>query len=109
MVLVTEVFVPQGKQWVEAGSLKPGDRYGSISDTRPDGRRDVYVFECLPGNAMSRLYLSYNGTDIADAHNRTIVSAIIKPIVELKEGMEYDMKVKTDTSPERRWIRFRHV
>ena len=108
MPLRVEVYA--NDRWTEFTMLNPGDRQGSISDIMPDGRRDVYIFECKADDSLSTIYRSLLGIDVADERIREIYSAGQEFVKTLGKGDKpYEMTVKTERSPEPRKIRFTHV
>ncbi|MBI2579712.1 MAG: hypothetical protein HYW27_02315 [Candidatus Aenigmarchaeota archaeon] len=105
--LSIEAYSPDGR-WTKIGSIGPADLPGSLSDNRPDGGRDVYVFKCL--GPLSVIYRSDAGMDIETGSLREIAASGSEVVKELRSGSEpYEMRVKTDKSPEPRQIRFVHV
>ena len=108
MSLRLELYV-EGREWVKFGELLPGDRHGSISDNRSDGKRDIYLFQCEIGNSKSVIYRSTAGLDFEVKHLRVTDTQGLEVIRELTSLQPtYEMKVKTDQSPDSRRIRFTH-
>ncbi|OGE78054.1 hypothetical protein A3J19_01080 [Candidatus Daviesbacteria bacterium RIFCSPLOWO2_02_FULL_41_8] len=109
MTLGVEVYNAMAKDWVQLPELKPGDRPGSVSQNKPDGEREVYLFECAPDNSHSTIYRSTFGADTEIAETRVITTAGLEIVKELKRGEEpYVLTLKTDISDARRIIRFTH-
>lgn len=107
--LKLKIFRERQGGWVTIGDVKPGDRPGSISDNKADGARDVYVFECSEDDSKSTIYRSEGGLDTEKGDVRAVISLKGLSIVkELKRGEFYEMKIKTDKSPQPRKIRFSH-
>jgi hypothetical protein len=109
MSLKLEVYI-EGREWKKMGELLPGDRLGSISDNRPDGKRDVYLFQCESMNRRSVIYRSEGGLDFNVEHLRVTDTQGLEEIKELTHAQPtYEMQVKTDQSPTKRRIRFTHI
>jgi hypothetical protein len=107
--LKLEIYT-QNKNWIKVGELRAGDQPGSVSDNKPDGSRDVYMFECSPDDSKSTIYRSKAGIDTEIGPMRTLTTVGAEVIKELKRGGDpYEMRIKTDKSPEARLIRFTHV
>lgn len=109
--LNVEIYNPTAKDWVKTGEVKPGDPPGSISDNKPDKTRDLFLFECAPDDSKSVIYKSEVGADIDTGKLRIVLSdrsrwTVIK---ELHNGESYEIRVKTDVSPQPRKIRFTHL
>ena len=108
MSLRLELYV-EGREWVKVGELLPGDRHGSISDNRPDGKRDIYLFQCEVGNSKSVIYRSTVGLDFEVKHLRVTSTQGLEVIKELTSLQPtYEMEVKTDQSSASKRIRFTH-
>ncbi len=105
--LTLEVYAT-ADEWKKIGELKPGDPIGSISNNKPNGTRDIYMFECLPDGSKSIIYRSKAGIDIEYGLTRMVTTEGAEVIKELRIGDEpYIMEVSTDRSPKsRRQIRF---
>lgn len=106
-----EIFHPEYKEWLRVGKVHPTDPPGSISDNKPDGKRDLYQFECEKDDSKSTIYRSGLGVDM-EVGTR-FREAIIDPskleiVKELKKGESFEMDVKSDKSPTSRKIRFTH-
>jgi len=108
MPLKLEIYGPDGS-WIEIGKVKPGDLPGSISDNKPDGSRDIYIFGCLLDDSKSVIYRSKAGLDGEIGLVRVLTSADLETVAELKRGDTHEMRIKTDRSPEERRIRFTHI
>lgn len=103
-----EAFNSKKGEWVRVAELKSGDPPGSISQNMPDGRREVYLFECAEDDSESIIKKSKGGIDVVTPAMRMIVSEGMVEIARLKDGEVYSFSIKTDTSSERRLIRFAH-
>lgn len=107
-----EVYNPERNSWIQAGEVKPGDPPGSISSNKPDGSRDVYMFDCAPDDSKSTIQRSGFGVDaeLAEGRLRAVVPdpSRLEVVKELKPGESYEMTIKTDRSPQPRQIRFTH-
>src|SRR3989344_5798873 len=109
MTLGVEVYNAMAKDWVQLPELKPGDRPGSVSQNKPDGTREVYLFECAPDNSHSTIYRSKLGADAATPDTRIVTTEGLEIIKELRRGEEpYVLTLLTDISPQRKIIRFTH-
>lgn len=106
--LSLEIYNPKTGGWKEVGRLGPGKRPGSISDNRPDGRRDVYVFSCAEDNSHSAIQRSAAGIDGATEQLRAISTVGAEIVKVLHAGETYEMNVKTDVGKQTLRIRFRH-
>lgn len=104
-----DVYNPKGQEWVEVGELNPGDRPGTISQNKPNGSRELYVFHCEPDDKSSIVYRAKNGVDITDSQTRVFIPSDLKEVARLRDGdPPYVLTVKTDVSEDRRIIRFTH-
>jgi len=103
-----EVYNPQMRDWVKAGEVKPGDPPGSISQNKPDGQREVYLFRCEHNDNESVIYRSEAGVDVASPEIRAISTEGLKEVARLKDGESHTISVKTDVSDARRVVRFTH-
>ena len=108
--LRVEVYRPDVRQWTQAGEVKPGDPSGSMSDNKPDGTRDLYIFECSPDDSKSTIYKSELGVDVSQGNLRAVISDRTKwnIIKELRKNASFEMNVRTDISSHPRQIRFTH-
>lgn len=111
--LSVEVYNPAARRWVKAGpDVKPGDPPGSISDNKPDGSRDIYMFECAQDDSQSTIYHSGFGldTELEGGKLRAVVTdpSRLEIVKELGKGESFEMTIKTDKSPNPRKIRFTH-
>lgn len=110
--LQVEAYDPIKDEWVSLPSLNPGSLPGSISQNKPGGTRELYLFECSEDGSHSVIYRSPLGLDIATEDERHVISdrsdwEIVK---KLEEGDKpYIMTVRTDISPKGRVVRFRHI
>lgn len=110
MSLLLEIPSGQLSGWIEIGRVETGDPPGSISNHTEDGTREIYLFACL-SNEKSVLYRSNFGLDqdITTSIRLTDLDlSQLEVITELGPGEALEMTVKTDRSPTRRRIRFRH-
>ena len=107
-----EAYNPELSRWIQVGEVKPGDSPGSISDNKPDGTRDVYMFGCAPDNSKSIIYRSGLGLDTEVERGRLRVvmpdPSRFETVKELNPGESYKMTVKTDVSQAPGQIRFTH-
>ena len=105
-----EGYNSTSREWINVGEVKPGDPPGSISDNKPDGSRDLYMFECVPDDSKSTIYRSGFGADVDMGHVRAVVPdpSRLEVVKELGRGEAFELEVKTDRSPEPRKIRFTH-
>ncbi len=108
--LRVEVYRPEIKQYVQAGEVSPGDPLGSMSDNKPDGTRDLYIFECSPNDSKSTIYKSELGIDLSQGNLRAVIGDRTKwnIIKELRKNESFEMDVRTDISPRPRQVRFTH-
>lgn len=104
-----EVYNSERSSWVPVGEVKPGDRPGSISQNKPDGIREIYMFDCAPDNSHSTIYKSTFGADAAISDIRIVTTEGLEVIKDLRKGDEpFILTVGTDISPQRRIVRFTH-
>jgi len=109
MPLTLEMY-SQRTGWTRVCQVNPGNPLGSLSDNKPNGRRDVYLFECMPDNSKSVIYHSRAGLDTERGITRNLVTKGLDVITELRVGDKpYEIRLKTDSSPEPRQIRFTHI
>jgi len=109
--LSLEVYNTGEKRWVQLSYVNPGDRIGSISSNKPDGSRELYLFECSPDDSKSLIYRSESGLDIEIERGvlREALTTGLEVVKELRRGDEpYMLLIKTDKSPEFRQVRFAH-
>ncbi|MDE1869087.1 MAG: hypothetical protein KGH60_03950 [Candidatus Micrarchaeota archaeon] len=108
MPLVVEIETCHGA-WKRLGELRPGDHQGSLSDNKPDGHREVYVFRCEPDGRSSKLLRSAAGVDSEEGTERTIIPLGNFDIVKvLRTGDTYDLPITTPKGAQT-VIRFKHV
>jgi len=104
-----EAFNPVDKQWVRVGEVRPTDPPGSISDNKPDGKRDIFMFKCERDDSKSIIYRSGIGIDEEVGRFRVITDfSKLEVVKELKKGESFEMDIKTDKRPASRKIRFTH-
>ena len=105
-----EMFRPTDEKWVRLGEVHPTDPPGSISDNKPNGERNLYIFECKKDDSQSTICRSGQGVDMEIGRFREalIDSSKLEIVRELKDGESFEMEIKTDRSPEKRKIRFTH-
>lgn len=106
--LKIEVYNAERNKWIKAGVVEPGDSPGSISQNKPDGSREVYLFQCEPDDRSSVVYRSEGGIDIATPQIREVDTTGLVEVARLKDGQSHTISVKTDVSEVRRVIRFTH-
>ncbi len=94
--------------WGELGEVLPHDPPGSLSDNKPDGTRDLYVFTCEPDDSKSTLYRSKAGVDTRWGRFRAFDSTGLEIVKELQRGESVELTVKTDNSPKLIQYRFTH-
>lgn len=106
--LYTEVHIG-GNNWHQVGVLNPGDNPGSMSDNRPDGSRQVYLFECSADDSHSLLYRSKAGIDAEIGVVRVMATDGLEEIKCLTKGDKpYSIRVQTDGNPRPTLVRFIH-
>lgn len=109
MTLSIEAYHPERQEWIKLPELNPGDRPGSVSQNKPDGTREVYLFECAPDDSHTTIYRSTLGADAATPEIRIVTTEGLEIIKELRRGEEpFTLTLLTDTSSQRRIIRFIH-
>ncbi len=108
--LRVEIYRPDIKQYAQAGEVSFGDPPGSMSDNKPDGTRDLYIFECSPDDSKSTIYKSELGVDVSQGNLRAVISdrARWNIVKELRKNQSFEMNVRTDVSPKPRQVRFTH-
>jgi hypothetical protein len=90
--------------WRPVAGMRPGDREGSISDSKP-GRRDVIMFRCEPGRSVIRR--SRAGADWEQGAERAVVPlAGFEELAVLVPGESFEMAVTSDrgVSYVARWV-----
>jgi hypothetical protein len=94
--LLLEVRPPGASEWKTASVLGPADQEGSISDTRPDGVRDVILFRCEGGKSV--ISRSGGGIDFEEASQARVVLPFAgrETLAELGAGEVYERDVRTD-------------
>ena len=55
--LKVEIFHPINEEWVRMRDVRPTDPPGSVSDNKPNGIRDLYIFECSKDNSKSTIFV----------------------------------------------------
>ena len=109
MSLRLELYL-QGRNWIKVGELLPGMRPGSIFYNRPDGRRDVYVFECERDNSKSVIYRSTCGLDLEVDTIRALHTQGLEVVKELTALQpSYELEVRTYKNQTFKRIRFTHI
>ena len=113
MPLILEILNPKTKEWKIAGMLAPGASPASISDNKPDGKRDIYLLECTNDDSESIIYKSEFGVDASVSENRerAVLTDLsqLRILKVLKRGDEpFGISVKTDVSSEMRQLRLSH-
>ena len=103
-----EVFNAEKQNWVKAGELRPGDPPGSISQNKPDGSREIYLFQCEPDDKSSVIYRSEGGVDIESPQTRVVGTTGLEVVARLTDGQSHTISVKTDVSDAIRVVRFTH-
>ncbi|MGH3548895.1 MAG: hypothetical protein ACRDQU_12455 [Pseudonocardiaceae bacterium] len=68
--ILVHVETPGG--WVRLGSVQPDEPPGSVTNTTPDGKREVYIFGWIGGRMG--VFRSTNGIDIEDGPTREILT-----------------------------------
>lgn len=109
--LELEVYHSERQQWIPVPRVNPGDRPGSVSQNLPDGKRELYIFECAADDSHSTIYKSPIGMDIDAGNLRAVLSdrsrwEITK--VLQKGDQPFILTIGTDISLQRRIIRFTH-
>ena|SRR3972149_9572994 len=104
--LEVEVFNSTSKNWVRVSSVLPEDPPGSVSDNKPDGGRDVYMFKCEGDDSKSTRYRSKFGVDTEWGRFREIDTTGFEVVKELKKGESFELSLKTDVSAIPRRVRF---
>jgi hypothetical protein len=97
-----EIYNPELSRWIQVGEVKPGDPSGSISDNKPDGTRDIYLFECAPDNSKSTIYRSGLGldTEVEQGRLRVVMpdpSRLfhLQNVIEIFKDLEYTLNCPT--------------
>ena len=107
--LRVETYSQDMSKWVQVSEIKPTDPPGSVSQNKPDGNREIYLFECAKDDSHSTIYRSKGGVDTEIGKHRVVMSENFEAIKTLKKGDKpFTLTLKTDVSPQRRLIRFTH-
>ena len=108
-----EAYNPEVDKWAFVGEIKPNDPPGSVSDNKPDGKRDVYLFECEKDDSKSIIYRSGFGADIelegGKLRKVEMDPSRLEVVKEIKPGESHEMTIKTDRSPVPVLLRFTHT
>ncbi|MBI2013247.1 MAG: hypothetical protein HYS87_00180 [Candidatus Colwellbacteria bacterium] len=97
------------KSWKETCRVYPHQAPGSITDNKPDGTRDVYLFYCEDDDGCSKVLKSRGGVDTADPSTRVVTNLAGFELVKTIHPREYfTMTILTDESQEPRKIRIKH-
>lgn|SRR5215831_3661463 len=91
--------------WTTLGTMRPGDREGSLSDNS-DGRRDILRFRTTPD--CSIVEMSRAGVDVEVGVHRAIVATGFDVLARLRDGESYERPVQTDRMSQPVQVRFRH-
>lgn len=104
-----ETFNPGRKEWVRVGEIHPTDLPGSISNNKPDGKRDIYQLKCEKDDSKSVIFKCIAGVDTEVGTFRAIIPISKMEVVkELTRGESFEMDIRTDRSTVSRKIRFTH-
>lgn len=103
-----EVYNPERSDWIKAGELKPGDRPGSMSQNKPDGSRDIYMFECALDDSHSTIYRSALGADTEIGDARLVTTTGLEVVKELRKGDQPFILTLRPDERVRRMARFTH-
>ena len=100
-----------GNEWKLFGILQPVDQRGSITDNKPNGQRDIYIFECSMDDSQSTVYRAETVVaDIERGNTRVIATTGLSIVAELRRGDNpYEMVVTCHKNKPPRRIRFTHV
>ncbi len=85
--------------------------YPGLCSNKPDGTRDIYMFECAPDGSGSTIYRSGFGVDMETARTRVVVPdpSRLETVKRLEKGESFEMAIKIDRNSEPRRVRFTHV
>lgn len=110
MVIKVEAYNSEGKEWIPIGNLPPGQK-GSMSHNFPDGRREIYVFECSLDDTHTTLSKAPFGVDTEVGKYRIMDTLEGMEVVqELRRGdPAFILSIKTDNSDVARMVRFSHI
>lgn len=105
-----EICGPDEK-WIKVNTVKPIDLPASVTDNKPDGKRELYIFQCSADDSHSTIYRSKKGADAEIGPDyRAVNTTGLEVMKERKKGDKpYEMNIKTDKGSETRRIRFTHV
>ncbi len=104
-----EAFNPSTHEWLRVGEVGPQDRPGSMSDNKPDGKRDVYQLECAEDDSRSIISRSQLGIDLDSGGTRNINSKGFEVIKNLAKEQSFEMSLTHDGKLEPRRYRFTHT
>ena len=109
MSLIFEGYHPERREWVILSELSPGDRPASLSQNKPDGMREVYLFECAPDDSCSIINRSTGGIDAANSNVRVVGTQELELVKKLRRGEEpYTLTMLADGDTQGRIFRFSH-
>jgi hypothetical protein len=94
--------------WIQAFEIKPGEKPASLSNIKPDGSREIYLFTCEPDDSKSVISRSSFGVDRRIGPVREVISGNLETVRELKKGESFEMMIKTEKSRKPRRTRFTH-
>lgn len=92
------MYNPKADDWVQVGEVNWGDRDGTLSNNRPDGGRDIYLFGIDMIKRTGFVKRAIGGVDMANPDLRVVESLGFEPIAELGDGESYETEIITDGS-----------
>ena len=110
--LLVEIGIGGGK-WRALGTISPGDREGSFTNDKPDGRREVIAFNCSPDDALSTIRRT-DTPEVSDGFgNRKLLIQAgetgprFELVKKLRSGESHEMPLTVDGRPE--VVKFTHI
>lgn len=92
-----EIFIKK-RGWIKVAEAGPNDPPGSLSNSKKDGSRDLYLIECAKDDSRTTLYLLGYGldADLGKVRLAKIDPTKLKVIKEIKRGDSFEMEITTD-------------
>lgn len=97
-----------GGSWREIGVLQPGAQPGSMSHTKEDGSREIYIFECNQNDRDSTVFRSRAGLDIVEGLTREILSTHYDVVQTLTAGESIELNIRGPRMQKPNPVRFSH-
>ena len=100
--LYLEAYDPERGGWIVAGTLRPGERPGSLSDNTPEGRV-TYTYAL----AADGRHATIGHTAVGLLYRDGSVATFADVVRTLGPGEEHEMEITSDVGRKRQRVRFR--